>query len=97
MSTENEPPADVHLHQAEVLKRLRRAKGHLEKVIEMIEEDAPCVGVAQQLQAVHAAIGKAKNLLVRDHIEHCMDPASLGDIARARMVVEELREISKYL
>jgi hypothetical protein len=34
---------------------------------------------------------------VRDHIEHCMDPAAIGDLRKAQKVIEEIREISKYL
>jgi DNA-binding FrmR family transcriptional regulator len=63
----------------------------------MIEEGRPCLEVAQQLQAVHRAIGNAKGLLVQDHVEHCLDPAALADLNSARKVIKELREISKYL
>lgn len=89
--------ADAHKHHSDILKRLRRARGHLDKVIAMIEDGHPCVEAAQQLQAVHSAIGSAKNLFVRDHIEHCMEPSALGDLKKAREVLEDLREISKYL
>ena len=86
-----------HKHHDDVLKRLRRAAGHLEKVIAMIEEGQPCLDTSQQLHAVHKALGNAKNLYVRDHIEHCMDPAAIGDLRKAQKVIEEIREISKYL
>lgn len=89
--------SETHQHHSEVVKRLRRASGHLDKVIAMIEAGEPCVEVAQQLQAVHSAVGNAKNLFVRDHIEHCMEPSALGDLKKAREVLEDLREISKYL
>ena len=86
-----------HKHHEDVLKRLRRAAGHLERVISMIEKERPCAELAQQLQAVHGAIGNAKNVLIRDHIEHCIDPATVRDVSKARAMVAELRAISKYL
>ena len=36
----------------EIVKRLRRAEGHLRGIIDMIETQRPCLDVAQQLQAV---------------------------------------------
>ncbi len=88
---------DPHQHHDDVLKRLRRAAGHLDKVITMIEEGDPCLQTSQQLHAVHKAIGNAKNLFVRDHIEHCMNPEDVGNLKKAQKVIEEIREISKYL
>ncbi|MDV7399923.1 metal-sensing transcriptional repressor, partial [Arthrospira platensis SPKY1] len=67
------------------------------KVIAMIEAGTPCLETAQQLHAVHRAVGNAKNLYVRDHIEHCMAPSAVGDLKKARRVIEEIREMSKYL
>ncbi len=55
--------------------RLKRAHGHLNKVIAMLEEGRDCVTVAQQLQAVESAVIKAKKALIRDHVEHCLDDA----------------------
>ena len=39
-----------HPHSA-IARRLKRANGHLETIIEMIEQDRPCAQVAQQLLA----------------------------------------------
>jgi DNA-binding FrmR family transcriptional regulator len=46
-----------HLHRThpDIVKRLRRADGHLQKVISMIEEGRPCLDLAQQLHAVESA------------------------------------------
>jgi hypothetical protein NreA len=48
-----------HPHSA-IGRRLKRANGHLEKIIEMIEQDRPCIQIEQQLQAVESAIESAK-------------------------------------
>lgn len=78
-----------HLSHEEVSKRLRRAKGHLEKVLQMIEEGQPCVDVARQLHAVSNALIAAKGTYIHDHIEHCLDGNHI-DLA-------ELKEITKYI
>jgi DNA-binding FrmR family transcriptional regulator len=40
--------------QERILHRLKIAKGHLEKVTNMIEEDVYCIDVLHQLQAVES-------------------------------------------
>lgn len=43
-----------------IINRLKRADGHLRRVISMIEEEQACLDIAQQLQAVEKAIAQAK-------------------------------------
>lgn len=88
----------MHIHSShpDVVKRLKRANGHLSKIIAMIEEGRPCVEVAQQLQAVYSAIGKAKELFVRDHIEGCITVDEENPKA-TKQKMTELKEITKYL
>ena len=40
-----------HETHPEIINRLKRASGHLQKVVEMIEKEKGCLEVAQQLQA----------------------------------------------
>ena len=50
-----------HTHQSHpnIIKRLKRANGHLESVIGMIDQGKPCLELAQQLHAVEKAIQQA--------------------------------------
>lgn len=73
------------------MARLKRAHGHLAKVIAMLEEHAPCSDVAQQLFAVEKAVTNAKRVLIHDHIEHCL--SSDGDGSG----IEDFKAITKYL
>ena len=85
-----------HQNHQEITKRLKRAGGHLNKVVAMMENEEPCVDVARQLQAVYKAIYNAKQLLVRDHIEHCIDERAIATRSAAE-IKAELEEITKYL
>ncbi len=85
-----------HQNHEDVVKRLKRAGGHLSKVIRMIEEGRPCTQVAQQLHAVNRAVGNAKQVFIQDHIEHCLDGETMTGPA-AREILKDLKEISKYL
>jgi len=39
----------------------------------MIEQEKPCLDIAQQLHAVERAITQAKKTLIQDHLDHCLD------------------------
>lgn len=84
-----------HLHASHpsIIKRLKRAQGHLAAVLAMIEAHRPCVDLAQQLHAVEGAISSAKRELINDHIEHCLtDSVETGGNSLA-----ELKQLAKYL
>lgn len=63
----------VHESHPAIIKRLKRAEGHLRSIIVMMEEGRACLELATQLQAVEAAITNAKRGLIHDHIDHCLD------------------------
>jgi len=88
-----------HIHEThpEVIKRLKRAAGHLNQIITMIETQRTCLELAQQLHAVEHAIANAKSALIHDHIDHCLE-ASLGPVpATSRKSLQEFKELTKYL
>jgi uncharacterized protein len=88
---------NAHQTHPGIANRLKRAEGHLRKIIAMIEEKRSCLDLAQQLHAVEQAIANAKKTLIHDHIDHCLE-RSVGPVARhARGPIEEFREITKYL
>ncbi|MDE1918732.1 MAG: metal-sensing transcriptional repressor [Sphingomonadales bacterium] len=86
-----------HATDKDLINRLRRANGHLAKIIAMIAEDRSALDIAQQLQAVIAALDKAKTNLVAHHIEHHLTE-TLGELTpEARETLGRLTEIAKYL
>lgn len=86
----------VHETHAEVVNRLKRAKGHLQKIIAMIDEGRSCIEVAQQLHAVEKALLQAKKTFIHDHIDHCLQ-GSVESGRNARDLLDEFKAISKYL
>ncbi len=83
-----------HASHPAITKRLKRALGHLNSVVGMIDEGRSCLDLAQQLHAVEKAVGNAKRELIHDHIEHCLDD---GDRAHTKTSLKELKELAKYL
>lgn len=87
----------THTSHPDILKRLKRAQGHLKSIIDMLENERDCLEVAQQLQAVEKAIGNAKKVLVHDHIDHCLEHAVKKGAGNAAETVRQFKDITKYL
>ncbi|MDE2585708.1 MAG: metal-sensing transcriptional repressor [Betaproteobacteria bacterium] len=87
----------THTSHPDVLKRLKRAQGHLKGIVTMLEEGRGCLDIAQQLLAVEKAIGNAKRILVHDHIDHCLENTVKDGSVEADVAVREFKEITKYL
>lgn len=87
----------THTSHPDIIKRLKRAEGHLRSIIVMMESERGCLEVAQQLQAVESAIGNAKRVLIHDHIDHCLDHAMRSDGKESADAVREFKDITKYL
>lgn len=86
-----------HASHPDVIKRLKRAEGHIRTVIQMMEDQRACLDLAQQLHAVEKAVAAAKKTLIHDHIDHCLAHAAEGEPGEARQAMAEFREITKYL
>jgi len=87
----------IHASHPAIIKRLRKASGHLSSTIEMLEQGRTCLDIAQQLQAVEKAIHQAKKALIQDHLDHCLADlvGPLG--AGQRHSMDEFKEITRYL
>ena len=61
-----------HTHTREVVNRLARAIGHLQKVKQMVENGEDCSQVLVQLAAVKSALNSTGKVILKDHLEHCI-------------------------
>ncbi len=87
----------THASHPAIIKRLRRASGHLISTIDMIVQGRDCLDVAQQLQAVEKAIQQAKKALIQDHLDHCLEDLVGPLKSGQRHSLDEFREITRYL
>lgn len=86
-----------HESHPEIIKRLKRAEGHLRSAIGMIEAGRPCVDLAQQLHAVESAIANAKRELIHDHMDHCLGDAVADNGKSGKTALAEFKALTKYL
>lgn len=61
--------------QERILHRLKIARGHLNKVIAMVEDNEYCIDTLHQSQAVQKAIKETDNLILENHLKTCVSDA----------------------
>ena len=84
--------SDIRTHASHpaIATRLKRAEGHLRRVIAMIDEGRPCVDLATQLHAVERAVAEAKRALIHDHIDHCVTAGGDHDLTEIKALTKLL-------
>ena len=65
----------THTQTKAVINRLSRAIGHLESVKRMVENGRDCTEVLIQLAAVRSALSRTAKVILKDHLEHCINEA----------------------
>ena len=66
------------------LRRLKTIEGHLRGVIRMVEQDAYCIDVIRQIQAVEAALNKVSLQILENHLNSCVITAVQGNDKKER-------------
>jgi DNA-binding FrmR family transcriptional regulator len=77
-----------------VLKRLNRIEGQVRGIVRMVEEDRYCIDVVTQISAVRAALRRAEEEILRDHVGHCVEHAiASGNKHEQRKKVAEIMDV----
>ncbi len=80
--------------KAAVLKRLSRIEGQVGGLFRMIEEDRYCIDVVTQISAVRAALRRAEEEILRDHVSHCVEHAiASGNKTEQRKKISEIIDV----
>ena len=78
----------------DTLKRLKIIAGHMGGVIRMVEEDAYCIDVIRQIQAVQAALNKVSAAILENHLNSCVTTAIRGENpAERERVMREITDV----
>ena len=81
--------------QERILHRLKIAKGHLNKVIQMVEQDCYCIDVLHQSQAVQKALKETDNVMLENHLKTCaVDAIGKG---RKEEAIKEVMQVFKKM
>jgi DNA-binding FrmR family transcriptional regulator len=73
---------------------LKTAAGHLGGVIRMVEQEAYCIDVIRQIQAVQAALNKVSAAILENHLNSCVTTAIRGENPSEReRVLKEITDV----
>lgn len=61
--------------KAQVTKLLKTARGQLDGILKMVEEDRYCMDISQQLMATEALLNKVNREVLTAHLKHCVSNA----------------------
>jgi DNA-binding FrmR family transcriptional regulator len=74
---------------------LRTARGQLDGILRMVDEDRYCVDISNQLMAVSSVIKRANSEILRAHLDACVREAFDSGTEAARE--EKIRELLSVL
>ena len=76
------------------LKRLNRIEGQVRGLYRMVEGDRYCIDIVTQISAVRAALRRAEEAILKDHVAHCVAHAiKSGDADEQQRKVDELMDV----
>ena len=81
-----------------VLRQLKTAKGQLEGIIKMVEENRYCVDISTQVLATRALLERTNRIILEGHIEGCiLDAAATGSEEERKEKIFELSNMIKKM
>lgn len=83
-------PRDQSVERS-ILHRLAIARGHLDRVIDMVRNGHYCIDIVHQSIAVQAALREVDHVILKNHMETCVaDSIRRG---RAADVIDEVMKV----
>ena len=77
-----------------VQKRFNRIEGQVRGLSRMVDEDRYCIDIVTQISAVRAALRRAEEEVLRDHVSHCVQYAiASGNKTDQRNKIAELMDV----
>ncbi len=82
------------MKHVEAAKRLKTVEGHVAGIRRMVDEDAYCIDIIRQIQAVQAALNKIAKIVLEDHMNSCLITAVQGEDPKEReRVLQEIVDV----
>ena len=62
--------------EKKILRLLKTARGQMDGIIRMVEENRYCIDISQQLMATEAILNRANKEILSAHLKHCVQEAA---------------------
>jgi len=82
----------MNKEKEKAMQSLKTARGQIDGIVRMIEDERYCMDISNQIAATGALVKKAQILILKQHIAHCVTAA-----VEAENSEEKLDEIAKIL
>lgn len=77
--------------EKKVTRLLKTARGQIDGILNMMEEDRYCLDISQQVMACQSLLGRVNREILTAHLEHCVRNAKTDGEREAK--VEELKAL----
>ena len=82
--------------QKTVLRLLKTARGQMDGIIKMVEEDRYCIDISTQVMAAEAMLNRANKEILTAHLKHCVNTAQTQE-EREEKIDELVAMLGKIL
>lgn len=82
----------MNADQKEALRLLKTARGQIEGIIKMIEDERYCIDVSNQVMASVSLLKKANGKILGQHLQHCV-----RNIENQDQLDEKIEELTKVM
>ena len=79
-----------------VIRLLKTARGQLDGILKMVEEDRYCIDVSQQVMATEAILNRVNKEILAAHLHHCVAEAATAE-DRDEKIEELIATLDKIL
>ncbi|GAB6189599.1 metal-sensing transcriptional repressor [Marinitoga arctica] len=80
------------------LNILKTAKGQIEGIIKMVEDNRYCIDISRQILASVSLLKKANIQILNNHLESCVKNAAYSsDPREINIKIKELEEVMNYI
>ena len=87
----------MNIDKKKSIQSLKTAKGQIDGIIKMIEEERYCIDVSNQILAAQSLLKKSNILILKQHLDHCVKEACCNNDADEKMaeIVKILEKVMK--
>ena len=85
----------MQANRDQVLRLLKTARGQIDGIMRMVEEDRYCIDISTQLMATESLLARVNADVLKAHVEHCVSTAA--DSGSATEKDEKLEEIAQVI
>lgn len=82
--------------EQKILRLMKTARGQMDGIIRMVEENRYCIDISQQLMATEAILNRANKEILSAHLKHCVQEAASAT-ERGEKIDEFVKALERIL